>query len=188
MQNVRFQVSQSDRPQYRPYQSNQEYCAPLAMKQHANRIKRLAWNRADECDKSSKTSSTYYSNIAGGDDKSDFDNKQFFDEELEVDELINQQKELIELQMSVQKSLQLIQQKINQTNLKPGKGATQNCKRERKNSYNSTSFNTTKNNAVKKSFISKKCEIQHITPNKLEYKPDEKLFRSKSGIGFTECK
>ena len=188
MQNVRFQASHTERIQFRPYQSNNEYCKPLAAKQHAGRIKRIVSNRTDESDKTSKASSTYCSNIDRTDDISQFEDKQFFNDEVEVDELMLRQQELIELQMSVQKSLQLIQKKINQTTSKPNKSIAQNCKRERKNSFNSTAYNANKNNNVKNSLISKKYDVQHATPHKLVYEPNEKLYRSKSGLGLTESK
>ena len=101
MQNVKIQVNQNDWTQYRPYQTNSEYWAPLAMKQHANRLQKFIGVNMTDSDKGWKTPSTYYSNIPW-EDINDIEDKNLFDGELIMDNLIVEKEELEKLQKDLQ--------------------------------------------------------------------------------------
>ena len=118
MKDVRFSDNEANIDIYIPNSEQTDYDEPFAIKQHASRLKKLTWNELDEGNQSENTTSTYYSNLKILDDVSNEDTHPIDDVEIDVDDLIAQQKELLELQNNVQKSLQIIQNKLSESNIK----------------------------------------------------------------------
>ena len=101
MQNVKNDICQNDRFQYKPYQTISEYSEPLAVKQHTERLRKFNQNNFIEAEKVLKNSSIIYNNIQVG-DHIDFNSKEIADGEGEIDALICKQNELIKLQKDLQ--------------------------------------------------------------------------------------
>ena len=118
MQDVNFSSNRTINDESAIDMKSMQYTAPMAMKQHASRLKKYTLTGNDEFDKTSKTSSTYHSNYVGFDDRSDIEAKLMSEGEVEFDELVAHQKHLLELQDNVQRSLNLIQQRLKQNSEK----------------------------------------------------------------------
>jgi hypothetical protein len=128
MQNVRLSKAQSSNTETPSYYNGSDYCGPLAMKQHALRLTKFASQKTDDWDKSSKSASTYFSNFQSVDNKSELSTQVAADTELDFNGLIQQQRELLELQNNVQKSLMMIQKKLKDSkNLDKKKGKQPSC-------------------------------------------------------------
>ena len=66
MQNVRLNKASSENQPSTHYFSSQQYSKPMAKKQFAQRVEQYNSSTNDEWENSSKTTSTYYSNIDNG--------------------------------------------------------------------------------------------------------------------------
>lgn len=148
------------------------------MKQHATRLQKFASTRTDEWDKSSKTAVTYYtSNIPVTDGTSDFESTQLVEEPEEIDYLVKQQQELLELQSNVQKSLQMIQNKLKQSKV--------NHKRKQKSEYTQKASVFQNLSRANSTMLT---EMKSKTPDKQEDCSFSKLNKCKSGARLSECK
>lgn len=187
MQNVRTSKIKSHNDNKTPYHSSNEYCTPLAMKQHANRLQKFNSATTEEWNKSSYSTSTYYSNLPKTEKRSDFGTNMFHDDELPVDELIKQQQELLELQNSVQKSLQMIQKKLkqgkNHENNKAGK-----TDRWKKSIKNSASFVRTNSNNLTRTSSTAIHNSSTKTPEKVDKEPIQGRNKSKVWVGMSDYK
>lgn len=138
MQDVNFDSYPTSDVESIEQNSRGMYSGPMAMKQHAERLKKFTIRGRDEWEITSKTSSTYHSNFNKHEDYSDIESKLIHDEDIDIKELLNHQKQLMELQNNVQNSLKMIQQKLHQSNNKPNKKADLKTVK-RKYSINDTS-------------------------------------------------
>lgn len=187
MQNVRLSKAQSDNTGNPSYYTGPDYIGPLVMKQHALRLTKFSSQKTDEWDKSSKTASTYHSNFQSVDNKSEFSAQIAADTDIDFNELVQQQRELLELQNNVQKSLLMIQKKLKDSQkLDKKKGKQAGC--NKRPSYGSIPTTLHQKPDLYRTSSVILNPANNKTPERQGEFPIKPLTKSKSGIGLSEYK